>query len=207
MGDLLEEHAVLLDARDPERVRDSPDGGDEVVVLDVERVPLARLAFIVEALGVGGSARDLFRRCVDVDARRLVVLPALLGDGPSDGLDDGSLLDGARGGAGEERGVEEVVPGRDEDDVVRGVGGEGLDEGHRAPARAEDDHLLAAGALGRGDLVGRGLRGGLGDGGADGRAGPSCFGLGRRARPHGDAPEGDAARRVHRGLEHSAAGI
>mmetsp|Transcript_11980 Transcript_11980/g.50172 ORF Transcript_11980/g.50172 Transcript_11980/m.50172 type:complete len:352 (-) Transcript_11980:370-1425(-) len=100
--DLLKEHGVLLDARDAERVGHRAHRGDEVVVVHVERVPRAVVG-ILRALErrVLSTAHDLLPHRVDVDAARLVVLVALLRDGPPDGLNDRALLHRARRRAGQ----------------------------------------------------------------------------------------------------------
>ena len=63
-----------------------------------------------------------------------------------DGLDDGPLLDGARGDGRKQRRVQEIVARGDDREVdLPGLGlGEGLDEAHGAPSRAEDDDARAA---------------------------------------------------------------
>ena len=141
----------------------------------------------------GSAARQVifFAFSVDVDARGFVVLVTLLRDGAADGLDDGALLDGAGGGAGEERGIEEVVAGRDEDDVVLGGLVEGLDEGDGAPAGAQHHHLLAAGAGGGGNLGDGGGGRRVGDGRAGG-GGDATHGLDASALVEARAGEGDA---------------
>mmetsp|Transcript_8228 Transcript_8228/g.20797 ORF Transcript_8228/g.20797 Transcript_8228/m.20797 type:complete len:502 (-) Transcript_8228:106-1611(-) len=203
VDDLLEEHAVLRHTGHAEGVGDGAHGGNEVVVRDVERVPWERHEVLVVGLvhvldverRVRGLARDGLRLGVDGDARRLEVLVPLGGDGAADGLHDGALLHGARGGAGQQRRVQEVVARGHQHDVVGGVLLEGLDEADGAPAAAQHHHLLAPGALSGRHHLGRtrrGGRGGVGDGGGGLVAGGAGGGAGRLDRlhpPQGAAPE------------------
>ena len=137
---LLEEHGVL-DARDAEGVRDGADGGDEVVVLHLERVPGAGVGVLV-ALERRPAARRRWscapRPRPRTTPRRLVPLSqrsAMMGST----IERSSTAPWPRRGGG---GVQEVVTRGDEDDVVRGGLVQGLDEGDGAPPGPQDDPLL-----------------------------------------------------------------
>mmetsp|Transcript_25357 Transcript_25357/g.58756 ORF Transcript_25357/g.58756 Transcript_25357/m.58756 type:complete len:273 (-) Transcript_25357:17-835(-) len=140
--DLLEEVRVLLYPGRVEGVVLGTDRDDELVVGHGEVG--ARLCRVLDDAegGLGGAVGEGERLVGVVHVEALGLHKLDPGEEGAHGLDNGTGLDRAHSDRGEEGGHEEVVAGRDADDLIaRGV--DSRQEPHRGPAGAEDYDALA----------------------------------------------------------------